>query len=114
MHDVGFQQFRYLPVAIDDMLCDCVHHGVRSQFQDRRRLMHLFADLSEASVFAVSNGQHETRPDRDHHLSGLDEMPHVAQAIVVGVVHGLENQHQCVVVAFQFRAVMSLDRPANE
>ena len=76
--------------------------------------MHLFAHLSEAAVLAVSHGDHETRPDRDHHLSGLDEMPHVAQAIVVCVVHGLENQDQCVVVAFQSRAVMGLDRPANQ
>jgi len=91
-------------VAIDDLVEDRVEHSFGPATQDVRLPLQSVAHRTELRRFAVTNGQDEARTDEHVDLAELDLLD------VVHVAGGPKHHEEGLVVTFDLRPLMSVDR----
>ena len=61
-------------------------------------------------MLSVADRHDEVRADEDHNLAGFDDLAGLGDGFVLHVFDGFEHQKQRLVVAFQLRSLMRMDR----
>ena len=74
-----------LDEVVDDEVGDGVEHGGRAQAEQVALLLEAAAQLGQAAVLPVPDGDHVVGAEEDHHLAGVDDLAGRGQLLVLHV-----------------------------